>query len=134
MFEQSFLVLTQLHCSWPIATKGFGRAVSPLFCPAFAGSFPYLSNKEVPDLCKINLFTLILFNIFLWKYCHVLLSCSQHPWNQSKTRSTILEGLHKIWSLNIYPSISNIGQHLFLISFTIYWTSTLDCSKLAPTL
>ena len=29
------------HCSSPIATKRFGCAVTTLFCPAFAGSYPH---------------------------------------------------------------------------------------------
>ena len=63
-FDRVFLVLTQLHCS-SFSTKDFGVAVNPLFCPALTGSFPYFSYKEVLDFQKINLFTIILFNIFL---------------------------------------------------------------------
>ena len=81
LFDRSFLVLTESHRSSPIATKGFGGAVNPLFCLAFVGSFPHFSYKEAPDLQKINLFTIILFNIFPWKYRYALHSCSQHPWN-----------------------------------------------------
>ena len=47
LFDRSFLVLTQSHCSSPIVTKRFGGAVSPLFHLAFAGSFPYLSYIEM---------------------------------------------------------------------------------------
>ena len=65
LFDWSFLLLIQSSRSSPIATKGFGGAVRPLFCPAFSGSVPNFSYKKVPDLKKINLFTLILFNIFL---------------------------------------------------------------------
>ena len=35
-FACHFLLLTQIAFSSPIATKGFGSAVSPLFCTAFA--------------------------------------------------------------------------------------------------
>ena len=49
LLDWPFLVLMQSHCSSPIATKDFGNAVIPLFCPAFAGSFPHFSYKEVPD-------------------------------------------------------------------------------------
>ena len=49
LLDWSFLVLMQSHCSSPIATKDFGSAVIPLFCLAFAGSFPHFSYKEVPD-------------------------------------------------------------------------------------
>ena len=68
LLDRSFLVLTQSHCSSPIATKDFGGAVSPLFCPVFAGSFHHL----ISPIKKICLLTLILFNIFLWKYGHAL--------------------------------------------------------------
>ena len=54
-------------CSSPIATKGFGGAVSPLFDPAFNGSVPHFSYKEMLDLQENNLFTLALFNIFFSK-------------------------------------------------------------------
>ena len=50
LFDLSFLVLTHSHSSSPTATKSFGGAVSPQFCPDFAGSFPHSSYKEVPDL------------------------------------------------------------------------------------
>ena len=49
LFDRSFLVLTQSHCSSPITANGFGREVSPLFFPAFAGSFPHFSYKGVSD-------------------------------------------------------------------------------------
>lgn len=65
LFDWSFLVLTQSNCNSPITAKGFGGAVIPLFSSAFAGSFPHFSCKEMSDLEKINLFRLILFNIFL---------------------------------------------------------------------
>ena len=77
------------HCSSHIATKGFGGAVIPLFDPAFTGSFPLFSYKEVPDLQKINLFTFIWFNLLLRKYRHLLPSCSQHSWNPKQYKGYI---------------------------------------------
>ena len=74
------------HCSSPIPTKGFGGAVNLLFDPAFTGNFPYFSYKVVPDLQKINLFKLILINIFLRKYIHSLPFCLQHSWNPKKNK------------------------------------------------
>ena len=74
------------HCSWPIATKGFGGVVISLFCPVFAGSFSHFSYKEVPNLQEINLSALILFNIFLRKYRRPLSSCSQHSWNRKQNK------------------------------------------------
>ena len=77
----------KLHYISPIAAKGFGGAVSPLFDPAFTGSFPHFSYNKVPDLQqKINLFSLILFNIFMRKSHHPLLYCSQHPWNPKQNK------------------------------------------------
>ena len=77
------------RCSSPVASNGFGCAVNPLFYPAFTGNFPHFSYKEVPNLQKINLFTFILFYIFLRKYRHVLPSCSQHPWNPKQNKAYI---------------------------------------------
>ena len=74
------------HCSSPFATKDFGGAVSPLFDPAFARSFPYFSFKDVADLQKSTLFTLILFNSFHRKCRHLFPSCSQHPWNPKQNK------------------------------------------------
>ena len=77
------------HWSSHIATKDFHYAVSPLFCLAFAVNFPNFSYKEFIDLQKINLFTLILFNIFLRKYYHAFTSCSKHPWNPKQIKVDI---------------------------------------------
>ena len=59
-----FWVWCKSHCSSPIATIGFGGAVTPPFFPAFAGSFPYFSYREVPDLQKINLSTHLFYPLF----------------------------------------------------------------------
>ena len=64
--EIRFFCLTDLfwkksHCSSSIAIKDFGGAVSPLVDPAFTGNFLHFSDKEVPGLQKINLFTLIKY-------------------------------------------------------------------------
>ena len=44
------------HCSSPITTKGFGGAVSFLFCSAFAKSSLHFRCKEVFDLQKYSTF------------------------------------------------------------------------------
>ena len=88
LFDRSFLLLTKSHCSSPIATESFGSAVNPLFDPAFT-HFPHFSFKEVPELKKINLFTLILFNIFLSE--NTIIHCYLIPNTleiQSRTRFT----------------------------------------------
>ena len=41
--------IRELHYPASDTTKDFGSAVIPLFCLAFAGSFPHFSYKEVPD-------------------------------------------------------------------------------------
>ena len=54
------------YCSSLIATKGFGKAVSPIFFPAFAVRFSHFNCKEVADLQKINLLNLF-YSIFSQK-------------------------------------------------------------------
>ena len=76
LFDLSFSVLTQISCSSPIAIKDFGGAVGPPFCLAFSWSIPHFRYKELPDLQKKQPFFSISFNIFLWKYRHVLSLCS----------------------------------------------------------
>ena len=72
LFDRSFLLLTQSHCSLPIATKSFGSAVSPLFCPAFAGSSLCFNYREERDWQKVNVSSLF-YSIFSSKnnvmYC-----------------------------------------------------------------
>ena len=55
------------HCSSPIATKGFGSAVSLLFWPTFAWSFPNFRCKEFPDLQKNQPFPFYFMQYFSLK-------------------------------------------------------------------
>ena len=92
----------KLHYISPIAAKGFGGAVSPLFDPAFTGSFPHFSYNKVPDLQqKINLFSLILFNIFLRKSHHPLVYFPNTHEIQSKIRFTFLQSQYSKRLLNV---------------------------------
>ena len=80
------------YFSSSIATKGFGGAVSSIFDAAFTRSFPHFSFKEVLDLQKINLFTLILFSFFFPE--NTVIHCHLVPNNleiQSRTRFTFLQ-------------------------------------------
>ena len=131
------------HCCSLIATKGFSGAVSHLFDPAFAGSFPHFSYKEVPDLQKVNLFTLILFNIFFSEntaiHCHLVLNTLEI---QSRTRLTVLQRqhiLHKysvkhnsfdLSGFDIKSKYRTFSQHqLWFVE--PYWLSGSYSSKIA---
>ena len=84
--------------------------------------FPHFGFKEVLDLHKINFFILILFSVFLRKYCHPLPSCSQHHINQKQNKVYIFAK----------PTFQEVTQchHtntlliFFLISDTICFTLT----------
>ena len=113
-----------------------------IFC--FAGSFPHFSQKS-PWFVE-NQFTLILFDIFLWKFKH-LPSCSQHSLNlkQNKVdliaKPTFQEAIQchhtqKLLRYNPYINIPlyQIKNHcLFLISVMLYWASASGWSKFALT-
>ena len=89
------------HCSSPVPTKGFGGAVNLLFDPAFTGNFPYFSYKVVPDLQKINLFKLILINIFpenTFIHCHFVCNTLEI---QRRTRFTFSQNQHSKRRLNV---------------------------------
>ena len=95
------------YCRSLIVTKGCGGIVSPLFTPTFTGSFQYFSYKDIPDLQKINLFTLILFNIFLRKFHHPLPSCPHHPWNPQQNKGL---NFHKANTPRGYSMSSHISK------------------------
>ena len=122
------LFLTSHFCCWgklhyisPIATTSFGGAVSPLFDPAFTGSFPHFSYNKVSDLQqKINLFSLILFNIFLRKSHHPLLYCSQQPWNPKQKRFTFLHSQHSKRLLSVIAHKHSI-KYIESLKFIRLW-------------
>ena len=62
--QKSKSLLMQSHCSSSIVTKGFGSIVSPLFYPAFAGSFPHFIYKEVPVIFRKSTFSQLFHSIF----------------------------------------------------------------------
>ena len=143
LFDWSFLVLTKITLLFTYCNKGFGGAVSHLFDPAFAGSFPHFSYKEVPDLQKINLFTLILFNIFFSEntaiHGHLVPNTLEI---QSRTRLTVLQRqhiLHKysvkhnsfdLSGFDIKSKYSTFSQHqLWFVE--PYWLSGSYTSKIA---
>ena len=99
------------HCCSLIATKGFGGAASHLSDPAFAESFPHCSYKEVPDLQKINLFTLILFNIFFSEntaiHCHLVPNTLEI---QSRTRLKFLQSQHS-------KRVHNVIAHKYSVKY-----------------
>ena len=135
-------MLTQPHHSSPILILDFHVAVSLYFVSLEA--FP-ISAKKSPWFVE-NQFTLILFDIFLWKFKH-LPSCSQHSLNlkQNKVdliaKPTFQEAIQchhtqKLLRYNPYINIPlyQIKNHcLFLISVMLYWTSASGCSKFALT-
>ena len=112
LFDRSFLLLTQSHCCLPIVTKSFGSAVSPLFCPAFAGSSLRFNYEEEHDWQKVNVSSLF-YSMFSSKnnvmYC-LLISNFTKPTFQ-KIMLCYCTQTH----FYIYPSISNKKTALVLI-------------------
>ena len=93
--EITFICLTghfscwrKSHCSSPIATKDFGGPVSPQFDPGFIGSFHHFSRKEVPDLQKINPFTIIRY--FSQKIPSSIAILFPISWNPKQNKVDIL--------------------------------------------
>ena len=116
LFGQSFFVLTQSHCSSPITTKSCAGAVRPLFCTSFIRSFPHFSYKEVPNLQKINLFTLVLFNFF---FENTVMHCLLAPNTleiQTRLRLTLSQSQHFKRLLNAITHKHSIIYNPFILN------------------
>ena len=126
---------------WPIATKGFSGAVSPLSCPWWKlSSFQRQRSVWFVENQSFHFYSKFFFE-------NNLMHCVLAPNTfdiQIRTRSTLSQSQYLKRLLNviahkysiknnrfIYPSIYQIKKHLFFMLVTIYWTSAPDCSKLA---
>ena len=98
-----FWVWWKSHCSSPIAAKSFGNAKTLLFFPAFAGSFPCFSYKEVSDWQKISLSTHLFYSIFFTINtvicCHLVPNTLE---TQSRPSLTFSQSQHSKSLLNVY--------------------------------
>ena len=124
------------HCSSPIAVKDFRGAVNPLVDPAFAGNFLHFSDKEVPGLQKINLFTLIkyFFSEYTVIHCHLVSNVLEI---QSRTRLTFSQSQHskrlrsviKHKHFNILISVTICLNSVYFHWLSGSYTSKTDLEK-----
>ena len=114
------------YCRSPIATTDFDGAVSHLFDPTFPGSFPIWPINCL--ICiKSTFFTVILFNIFLTKYCYPLpvilsptplKSKAEHHLHELHVQTILYKCLAKDnnWSLRVQCMTTN---YILLLRFYI---------------
>ena len=117
MFNQLFLVLTQLYCSSLIATTSFGSAVSPQFCPAFTGSFPHFSYKCL--ICRKSTFSQLFYSIRFSE--NTALHCLLVPNTlkiQNRKRSTLLQSYY-------FKRLLNVIAHTFYKIYPFIYLSDI---------
>ena len=114
----------------------------PCFFQLLLEAFPISAAVKKCLICKkVNFYSIISFNIFLWKYHHALSSCSQHTWNPKQNKvdvfakPTFQEPFQehfisatfnlpgklevKIVSLNSFVKIS---EQLSVLAYKTFWT------------
>ena len=86
------------YCSSPITTKGFGGALSPLFDPAFTGSFPISAIKKYL-ICWKSIFShLFFFSENTVIHCHLVCNTFKI---QSRTTFTFSQSNYSKRLLNV---------------------------------